>query len=92
MGEESFLLISFDFLGICFLKATCEDPGIPENGNRKGIGNFMDGDTIEFSCSRNYSLFGSSISRCLKGRWSSALPQCKGILLCCLSFVQNKRR
>ncbi|XP_015755086.1 PREDICTED: sushi, von Willebrand factor type A, EGF and pentraxin domain-containing protein 1-like isoform X4 [Acropora digitifera] len=60
-------------------KGTCEDPGIPENGNRKGIGNFIDGDTIEFSCNRNYSLFGSSISRCLNGRWSSALPKCKAV-------------
>ncbi|XP_044180207.1 sushi, von Willebrand factor type A, EGF and pentraxin domain-containing protein 1-like isoform X4 [Acropora millepora] len=60
-------------------KGTCEDPGIPENGNRKGIGNFNDGDTIEFSCNRNYSLFGSSISRCLNGRWSSALPKCKAV-------------
>ncbi|XP_074621677.1 sushi, von Willebrand factor type A, EGF and pentraxin domain-containing protein 1-like isoform X2 [Acropora palmata] len=60
-------------------KGICEDPGVPENGNRKGIGNFIDGDTIEFSCNRNYSLFGSSISRCLNGRWSSALPKCKAV-------------
>ncbi|XP_068695178.1 sushi, von Willebrand factor type A, EGF and pentraxin domain-containing protein 1-like isoform X1 [Montipora foliosa] len=57
-------------------KATCEDPGVPDNGNRRGS-NFIDGDSAEFYCNENFTLFGSSISRCLNGRWSSPLPQCK---------------
>lgn len=47
------------------------------NGKRKGK-SFVDGDTVEFSCDENFSLSGSSISRCLGGRWSVALPECKG--------------
>lgn len=57
-------------------KATCKDPGVPVNGKRKGK-SFVDGDTVEFTCDENFSLSGSSISRCLGGRWSVALPECK---------------
>ncbi|XP_022793899.1 sushi, von Willebrand factor type A, EGF and pentraxin domain-containing protein 1-like, partial [Stylophora pistillata] len=59
-----------------FCKATCKDPGVPLNGKRKGS-TFIDGDTVEFLCDENFSLVGSSISRCLGGRWSSAFPECK---------------
>ncbi|XP_078348042.1 sushi, von Willebrand factor type A, EGF and pentraxin domain-containing protein 1-like isoform X3 [Oculina patagonica] len=57
-------------------KATCEDPGAPANG--RSIGDrFIEGVSVEFTCHENYSLIGSSIIRCLGGRWSSSLPECK---------------
>lgn len=48
------------------------------NGQRTGD-TFIDGDSVEFTCDVKYSLIGSSIIRCLGGRWSSALPECKGM-------------
>ena len=66
------------FLMCIFINiATCDDPGVVVNGQRKGD-TFIDGDSVEFICDVNYSLIGSSIIRCLGGKWSSALPQCKG--------------
>lgn len=60
--------------------ATCEDPGVPANGRRIGD-RFINGVSVEFTCHENYSLIGSSTIRCLGGRWSSTLPECKGIKL-----------
>ena len=69
--------------------ATCEDPGVVANGQRKGD-TFIDGDSIEFTCDENYSLIGSSIIRCLGGKWSSALPHCKGTKLEQLPFSSHQ--
>ena len=62
----------------CLSLATCEDPGVPENGIRRG-NTFIDGDSVKYFCNRNYSLIGSSVIRCVKGKWSSAVPICKGM-------------
>ena len=57
--------------------ATCEDPGVPLHGFRRG-NTFIDGESVEYFCNRNYSLIGSPIIRCVEGRWSSLAPVCKG--------------
>jgi len=72
-----------------FHLATCEDPGVVVNGQRKGD-TFIDGDSVEFTCDENFSLIGSSIIRCLEGKWSSALPHCKGTKLEQLPFSSHR--
>lgn len=58
----------------------CEDPGIPQFGNRVGF-NFGVGDTLTYSCSSGYRLEGTSEIICLGGGrrvWSAPLPRCVG--------------
>lgn len=58
----------------------CEDPGIPQFGNRIGF-NFGVGDILTFSCSSGYRLEGASEVICLGGGrrvWSAPLPRCVG--------------
>ncbi|XP_073244344.1 sushi, von Willebrand factor type A, EGF and pentraxin domain-containing protein 1-like isoform X3 [Porites lutea] len=62
--------------GLPQCKTTCRNPGVPQNGRRRG-NTFIDGDSVEFSCDANYTLIGSSVIRCIKGVWSSTVPTCK---------------
>ncbi|XP_076308471.1 complement factor B-like isoform X2 [Tachypleus tridentatus] len=56
---------------------TCPDPGIPENGQRKGSGPFNIGDRVTFSCFSDYTILGSEERICLgNGRWSGRLASC----------------
>jgi len=73
------LPLTSNFCHVHYLSlATCEDPGVPENGIRRG-NTFIDGDSVEYFCNRNYSLIGSSVIRCVEGIWSSVAPVCKGM-------------
>nr|BAM15262.1 complement component 2/factor B variant 1 [Tachypleus tridentatus] len=56
---------------------TCPDPGVPENGLRKGAGPFNIGDRVIFSCFPQYKIIGSEERICLgNGRWSGLLSSC----------------
>ncbi|XP_022258230.1 CUB and sushi domain-containing protein 3-like, partial [Limulus polyphemus] len=56
---------------------TCPDPGVPENGLRKGAAPFNIGDRVTFSCFPLYKIIGSEERICLgNGRWSGILASC----------------
>jgi hypothetical protein len=58
----------------------CEDPGMPQFGQRNGYG-FGIGDTLTFSCNMGYRLEGVPEVICLGGgrrMWSAPLPRCVG--------------
>ncbi|OXB80742.1 UNVERIFIED_CONTAM: hypothetical protein H355_013535 [Colinus virginianus] len=73
--------ISYEGFNISFSEYNlepCEDPGIPQFGNRVGF-NFGVGDTLTYSCSSGYRLEGTSEIICLGGGrrvWSAPLPRC----------------
>lgn len=77
------IIIFFALLSMSFTEYNlepCEDPGIPQYGNRIGF-NFGVGDTLTFSCSSGYRLEGTSEIICLGGGrrvWSAPLPRCVG--------------
>lgn len=77
------IIIFFVLLSMSFTEYNlepCEDPGIPQYGNRIGF-NFGVGDTLTFSCSSGYRLEGTSEIICLGGGrrvWSAPLPRCVG--------------
>ena len=62
----------------CFVlfSANCKDPGIPEQGGRKGS-SFAHGKTLSFSCNVGYTLAGAQTIECREGIWSAQLPLCK---------------
>ena len=62
----------------CFVlfSANCKDPGIPEQGGRKGS-SFAHGKTLSFSCYVGYTLVGAQTIECREGIWSAQLPLCK---------------
>ncbi|XP_041484416.1 uncharacterized protein LOC121431020 isoform X2 [Lytechinus variegatus] len=59
----------------------CEDPGVPQNGNRTGDG-FEFGTTVEFSCHGDHVLMGHPVLQCVLGnsphdvKWNGTLPEC----------------
>ncbi|CAH3021429.1 unnamed protein product, partial [Porites evermanni] len=57
-------------------KTNCKDPGIPEQGGRKGS-SFAHGKTLSFSCNVGYTLVGAQTIECREGIWSAQLPLCK---------------
>ncbi|XP_025893195.1 CUB and sushi domain-containing protein 3-like [Nothoprocta perdicaria] len=68
----------WDISGSQYNLEPCEDPGIPQFGNRIGF-SFGVGDILTFSCSSGYRLEGSSEIICLGGGrrvWSAPLPRC----------------
>ncbi|VCW77924.1 unnamed protein product, partial [Gulo gulo] len=85
--------ISYEGFNITFSEYNlepCEDPGIPQYGNRIGF-NFGVGDTLTFSCSSGYRLEGTSEIICLGGGrrvWSAPLPRC--VAECGASATNNE--
>uniref|UniRef100_A0A8C4PVH3 CUB and Sushi multiple domains 3 n=1 Tax=Equus asinus asinus TaxID=83772 RepID=A0A8C4PVH3_EQUAS len=85
--------ISYEGFNITFSEYNlepCEDPGIPQYGNRIGF-NFGVGDTLTFSCSLGYRLEGTSEIICLGGGrrvWSAPLPRC--VAECGASATNNE--
>uniref|UniRef100_A0A663DV18 CUB and Sushi multiple domains 3 n=1 Tax=Aquila chrysaetos chrysaetos TaxID=223781 RepID=A0A663DV18_AQUCH len=85
--------ISYEGFNISFSEYNlepCEDPGIPQFGNRIGI-NFGVGDILTFSCSSGYRLEGASEIICLGGGrrvWSAPLPRC--VAECGASTTNNE--
>ncbi|XP_054771899.2 uncharacterized protein LOC129279861 [Lytechinus pictus] len=59
----------------------CEDPGVPQNGNRTGD-DFEFGTTVEFSCHEDHVLMGHPILQCVLGnsphdvKWNGTVPEC----------------
>uniref|UniRef100_A0A7N5P050 CUB and sushi domain-containing protein 3 n=1 Tax=Ailuropoda melanoleuca TaxID=9646 RepID=A0A7N5P050_AILME len=86
-------IIFFVLLSISFTEYNlepCEDPRIPQYGNRIGF-NFGVGDTLTFSCSSGYRLEGTSEIICLGGGrrvWSAPLPRC--VAECGASATNNE--
>uniref|UniRef100_A0A8B9P213 CUB and sushi domain-containing protein 3 n=1 Tax=Apteryx owenii TaxID=8824 RepID=A0A8B9P213_APTOW len=79
----------FQFVPVYNLEP-CEDPGIPQFGNRIGF-NFGVGDILTFSCSSGYRLEGASEIICLGGGrrvWSAPLPRC--VAECGASTTNNE--
>uniref|UniRef100_A0A667I6B0 CUB and sushi domain-containing protein 3 n=1 Tax=Lynx canadensis TaxID=61383 RepID=A0A667I6B0_LYNCA len=85
--------ISYEGFNITFSEYNlepCEDPGIPQYGNRIGF-SFGVGDTLTFSCSSGYRLEGTSEIICLGGGrrvWSAPLPRC--VAECGASATNNE--
>uniref|UniRef100_A0A5F9CUY6 CUB and sushi domain-containing protein 3 n=1 Tax=Oryctolagus cuniculus TaxID=9986 RepID=A0A5F9CUY6_RABIT len=85
--------ISYEGFNITFSEYNlepCEDPGIPQYGNRIGF-SFGVGDTLTFSCSLGYRLEGTSEIICLGGGrrvWSAPLPRC--VAECGASATNNE--
>ncbi|KAI4582045.1 hypothetical protein MJG53_009570 [Ovis ammon polii x Ovis aries] len=85
--------ISYEGFNITFSEYNlepCEDPGIPQYGNRIGF-TFGVGDTLTFSCSSGYRLEGTSEIICLGGGrrvWSAPLPRC--VAECGASATNNE--
>ncbi|GAB0181747.1 CUB and sushi domain-containing protein 3 [Grus japonensis] len=85
--------ISYEGFNISFSEYNlepCEDPGIPQFGNRIGF-NFGVGDILTFSCSSGYRLEGASEIICLGGGrrvWSAPLPRC--VAECGASTTNNE--
>uniref|UniRef100_A0A669PB35 CUB and Sushi multiple domains 3 n=1 Tax=Phasianus colchicus TaxID=9054 RepID=A0A669PB35_PHACC len=85
--------ISYEGFNISFSEYNlepCEDPGIPQFGNRVGF-NFGVGDTLTYSCSSGYRLEGTSEIICLGGGrrvWSAPLPRC--VAECGASTTNNE--
>ncbi|KAF4798122.1 hypothetical protein TURU_067376 [Turdus rufiventris] len=85
--------ISYEGFNISFSEYNlepCEDPGIPQFGNRIGF-NFGVGDILTFSCSSGYRLEGASEVICLGGGrrvWSAPLPRC--VAECGASTTNNE--
>lgn len=71
-----------------FLMCACKDfpqecPSLPKipNGHHTGesVGSFAPGLSVTYSCEPGYLLVGEKTIRCLSsGKWSAALPGCKG--------------
>lgn len=67
----------------------CEDPGIPEDGNRQGD-EFTVNATVSFSCNSGHVLYGSKSITCEQGIyeafWNDDAPVCirKSNILCCI--------
>lgn len=59
------------------IAALCKDPGNPANGMRTGD-DFIDGQMVVFKCNSGFDIFGSTILRCVEGKWNNPLPVCKG--------------
>ncbi|XP_005375483.1 PREDICTED: zona pellucida sperm-binding protein 3 receptor [Chinchilla lanigera] len=61
-------------------KKRCRNPGELANGKVEIITDLLFGSTIEFSCSKGYTLIGSTTSQCeSQGKavhWSDPLPEC----------------
>uniref|UniRef100_A0A8C4Y3R8 CUB and Sushi multiple domains 3 n=1 Tax=Gopherus evgoodei TaxID=1825980 RepID=A0A8C4Y3R8_9SAUR len=85
--------ISYEGFNITFSEYNlepCEDPGIPQFGNRIGF-SFGVGDTLTFSCSSGYRLEGALEIICLGGGrrvWSAPLPRC--VAECGASATNNE--
>uniref|UniRef100_A0A8C0UGY3 CUB and sushi domain-containing protein 3 n=1 Tax=Cyanistes caeruleus TaxID=156563 RepID=A0A8C0UGY3_CYACU len=85
--------ISYEGFNISFSEYNlepCEDPGVPQFGNRIGF-NFGVGDILTFSCSSGYRLEGASEVICLGGGrrvWSAPLPRC--VAECGASTTNNE--
>ncbi|KAJ7400650.1 hypothetical protein BTVI_103420 [Pitangus sulphuratus] len=85
--------ISYEGFNISFSEYNlepCEDPGIPQFGNRIGF-NFGVGDILTFSCTSGYRLEGASEIICLGGGrrvWSAPLPRC--VAECGASTTNNE--
>ncbi|KAK2515249.1 hypothetical protein Q9233_014448 [Columba guinea] len=85
--------ISYEGFNISFSEYNlepCEDPGIPQFGDRIGF-NFGVGDILTFSCSSGYRLEGASEIICLGGGrrvWSAPLPRC--VAECGASTTSNE--
>ncbi|CAH3175599.1 unnamed protein product [Porites lobata] len=59
-------------------KASCPDPGVPQNGQRVGT-SFGHGKHLQFYCSSGYWLVGSQLIVCNEGKWSNDIPTCKAM-------------
>uniref|UniRef100_A0A674EVE2 CUB and Sushi multiple domains 3 n=1 Tax=Salmo trutta TaxID=8032 RepID=A0A674EVE2_SALTR len=85
--------ISYEGFNITFSEYNlepCEDPGMPQFGQRNGYG-FGIGDTLTFSCNMGYRLEGVPEVICLGGgrrMWSAPLPRC--VAECGSSVVNNE--
>ncbi|XP_078671397.1 CUB and sushi domain-containing protein 1-like [Branchiostoma floridae x Branchiostoma belcheri] len=70
-GESSFQFSYNSQAGQCW------DPGVPANGNRDRSSNFTSGQTVRYSCTTGYQLFGAAAITCQSnGTWSDAIPSC----------------
>ncbi|XP_055950636.1 sushi, von Willebrand factor type A, EGF and pentraxin domain-containing protein 1-like [Argiope bruennichi] len=67
-------------------RKTCQDPGLPENGNRENPAgaddefprSFLERETVHFSCKDDFILVGPSFITCTSaGTWSDFLPKCE---------------
>ena len=58
--------------------AGCQDPGAPQNGDRRvSDPQFRTGTRIEFTCFQGYRLEGSNVINCgPSGSWDSRIPTC----------------
>ncbi|KAM7451141.1 hypothetical protein ABFA07_001207 [Porites harrisoni] len=63
-------------LPVC--KASCKDPGRPQNGVRHG-NEFGHTKRISFSCQPGFQMTGSSAAVCINGKWSASVPRCFAI-------------
>uniref|UniRef100_A0A8C7D0Q5 CUB and Sushi multiple domains 3 n=1 Tax=Oncorhynchus kisutch TaxID=8019 RepID=A0A8C7D0Q5_ONCKI len=85
--------ISYEGFNITFSEYNlepCEDPGMPQFGQRNGYG-FGIGDTLTFSCNMGYRLEGVPEVICLGGgrrMWSAPLPRC--VAECGSSVINNE--
>ena len=58
--------------------ASCRSPQVPVHGSISGT-TFGHGGHVTFSCDDGFRLLGSTLIVCDNGRWSAAIPKCKGI-------------
>lgn len=68
--------------------AYCKDPGSPQNGVRHG-NEFTHSKRISFTCLPGYKLTGSASAVCINGKWSAAVPRCKGTITCVTDAVSS---
>lgn len=60
-----------------FPSETCDNPGTPKNGQRKGS-DFRHGRNVTFTCQTDFKLLGSETLTCHDGTWSGRIPVCSG--------------
>uniref|UniRef100_A0AAV2MQI1 Sushi domain containing 2 n=1 Tax=Knipowitschia caucasica TaxID=637954 RepID=A0AAV2MQI1_KNICA len=62
--------------GEMLMMASCGWLPAPKHGNKNGSG-YLSGDTLSFSCHRDFVLYGSAERTCLKdGTWTGSQPHC----------------
>ena len=59
---------------------SCSNLQAPRNGE---ITITEDGQLALFSCNRGYTMRGSSVLKCINGKWNSSPPSCKAISRFC---------
>ncbi|KAI8478628.1 CUB and sushi domain-containing protein 3 [Branchiostoma belcheri] len=77
-SDQSVTGPGFQFSYISITTGQCNDPGVPDNGNRDNDSNFGVGQTVTYSCSAGYQLQGTATITCQSnGMWSDAIPTCE---------------